>query len=363
MLYQYWRVMAYMYKRRVWRETRATIRLVEKIRVLFWNDVHRMNYVRETRTRDPVLWWEELCYTTNLLFIPMRETPYLCIRLWEEPEFWIADFIMLMSQYFEKVLKTNISRFEFRAKIILVCDRGGFQLDSDERSSTFRGFRRAVTYLPQRVFAIYTIYIDSRPRGYFGDLLFFKILGWTQQSPTGTLCDQWHGLAIYGNLDFLILVRRADDNWYCSWLHPVCFKTADAAITFFKILRWPRKLKDGDAFCGDKPYKSQVTKILVDPNHARAWTETLRWYIVFFKISSSSSFGTAPKIEERGQVLRGQALQVPMLLIFTIMGTDSAGTSSAGPMNERVQFLKNIFWSCWIGKYHNVSKDYRLRIG
>ena len=85
----------------------------------------------------------------------------------------------------------------------------------------------------------------------------------------------------------------------------------------------------------------------------------------FFFISSSSSFGTAPKIEERGQVLRGQALQVPMLLIFTIMGTDSAGTSSAGPMNqiERVQYPKCIFWTRWIGSYHNVSKDYRLSIG
>ena len=64
--------------------------------------------------------------------------------------------------------------------------------------------------------------------------------------------------------------------------------------------------------------------------------------ILFFLISSSSSFGTAPKIEERGQVLWGQALQVPMLLSFTIMGTDSAGTSSAGPMNqiERVQYPK-----------------------
>ena len=145
-----------------------------------------------------------------------------------------------------------------------------------------------------------------------------------------------------------------------SWLYATHSTTVDAEHfrRFFKILGWTRILKNGDAFCGDKPCKSQVTKIWVEPDHARAWKETLRWYIVFL-ISSSSSFGTAPKIEERGQVLRGQALQVPMLLSFTIMGTDSAGTSSI----ERVQHPKCIFWTRWIGSYHNVSKDYRLSMG
>ena len=79
----------------------------------------------------------------------------------------------------------------------------------------------------------------------------------------------------------------------------------------------------------------------------------------FFKI-----LGQSQKIWRTGTCFAGTSSGGPRLLNFTMMGTDSAGTSSAGPMYqiERVQYPKCIFWSCWIRKYHNVSKDYRLRI-
>ena len=58
------------------------------------------------------------------------------------------------------------------------------------------------------------------------------------------------------------------------------------------------------------------------PHILRQWTRNI--------LQVLQDFGTAPKIEERGQVFRGQG------------ATGSAGTSSAGPMNQigKVQYPK-----------------------
>ena len=109
-----------------------------------------------------------------------------------------------------------------------------------------------------------------------------------------------------------------------------------------RILWWTRILRNGDAFYGDKPYTDSPPRgYFGDLLIFRIWGWT--WKRNY--LAGSSRFWDGPENWRTG--------------------TSFAGTSSAGPMNqiERVQFLKSIFWSCWIGKYHNVSKDYRLRIG